>query len=712
MALNAARKDNLRRLLAPRHIAFIGGADAAYCARQAARSFSGPVWGVNPQRSELGGQPCYAKVKDLPAAPDAVFLATPRAAAVQVVGDLNAMGAGGVACFTAGYGELGQAGKQAERELVQAAGDLALVGPNCYGVISYASNAVLWPFAACPPVRQAGGIALIMQSGMIAANLAINQRSAPLAYVISAGNQGMLAIEDYIEALVDDANVSAFGLYMEGMVSVENFAAAAAKALAAGKPIVLLKAGRSAIGGQLTVSHTGSLSGADQAHQALFDQFGIVRVDSPEVLLETLKFMTISGIPRGNRIAAFTCSGGDGLLVADYCEGKNLQLPRPSRAVAAALAGWLPDIATVSNPLDYTTPLWGSADMLPRVFEAALQDEYDAAIFIQDYAPDHIGADNTHYITDAKSYIEATRNAGIPAAICSDLSENMDKSAREMMLGLGVTPLQGIDRGLDAIRNACDYAAHRCRILAHGSNETFHTVAAANCSESEIRLLNEWQSKQKLKAFGLPVPDGLLLPARAGGPEQAPGALSGIAQKIGFPVAVKLVSEQLAHKSDFGAVALNLHTEDEVAGGISRIRNAVAEAKVECEIQGYLVEAMVENVIHELLVGIKRDAQFGMVMVIASGGLWVELIRDAQTLLLPTNEHRVKYALSNLKCYPLLCGYRGGPQCDMDALVGAISGLADFAEANAGTLIAMDINPLMALADGVVVADALLWVTA
>ncbi len=736
--MNKKQRQNLARLLAPRHIAFIGGADADYAAGQCAASFNGPVWGVNPKRTHLGGQICYPMVKDLPEAPDAVFLATPRDSAMQVLKDLNEMGAGGVACFTAGFGERGEAGKQAEKALVEAAGEVALVGPNCYGVISYVNDAILWPFAVGAGKFDIGqcekGIALIMQSGMIAANLAINQRSAPLAYVISAGNQAMLAIEDYIDILADDPKVSAIGIYMEGIVSIERFAASATKALQANKPIVVLKAGHSAIGAQLTISHTGSLSGADEAHQALFDQLGVVRVDAPEILLETLKFMAISGTPGGNRIAAFSCSGGDALMVADYCERKNLALPQHSKSATAELTALLPDIATVSNPLDYTTPLWGNTEVMPKVFSAALKDGFDAAIFIQDYfshndAPEHIKVDNSSYIADAKSYIGAVNEAGIPAAICSDLSENIDQGSREMMVRLGVTPLQGIDRGLEAIFNACVYSVNRSRILKNKHKKSLRVIqttgSSAGLDQGKVRLLNarllnarllnarllnEWDSKQQLKAFGLSVPEGALIAvdALAGGPDIA----EKIAGKTGYPVAVKLVSEQLTHKSDVGAVALNLQTKHDVEQGLAKINAAIKSSNIDCEIQGYLIESMVENVIHELLVGVKQDPQFGLVMVIASGGVWVELIKDAQTLLLPTNENTVKHVLSNLKCYPLLRGYRGRPECDIDALVKTILGLAEFAEANADSLIEMDINPLMVLPDGAVVADALLRVTA
>jgi acyl-CoA synthetase (NDP forming) len=308
--------ENLRRLLSPRHIAFIGGSDADFSASQCAAQFDGPVWGVNPKRETLGGVPCYRQVDDLPEAPDAVFLATPRTAATETIYRLRQIGAGGVACFTAGYGELGAVGQRAEAELIKAAGDMALVGPNCYGLVNYTNGAVLWPFGAGNH-RCHKGVALIMQSGMLPANMIMNDRSVPITHVISAGNQAVLTIEDYIDVLLDDPAVTAIGLYIEGIKNIQKFADAAIKAITVDKPIVVLKAGKSSLGTQISISHTGSMAGTDQAFQALFDQFGMIRVDSPVQMMETLKFLSVSGAPKGYRLAAFTCSGGEAALVAD-----------------------------------------------------------------------------------------------------------------------------------------------------------------------------------------------------------------------------------------------------------------------------------------------------------------------------------------------------------------------------------------------------------
>ena len=690
------RQANLRRLLAPRHIAFIGGRDADFSARQCAALFDGPVWGVNPKRDTLGGQPCYASVDDLPEAPDAVFLATPRAAAAATVAQLSARGAGGVACFTAGFGELGGEGLRAEAELIAAAGDMALVGPNCYGLINFTSGALLWPFGAGSK-RCARGVALVMQSGMLPANMTMNDRSVPISYVVSAGNQAQLAIEDYLDLLVDDDAVTAIGIYLEGVRDIEAFASAALRALRAHKPVVVQKAGSSALGSSISLSHTGSLAGADQAFGAFFEQLGILRVNSPIEMIETLKFLSVSGAPRGRRLAAFTCSGGDAAMVADYCERVGLELPQPSEEAVERLTGLLPDIATAANPLDYTTPLWGNREVMPQVFQALIEDGYDAAVVIQDFPPPHIHADNSPYRNDAASFIEACNAVGIPGAVCSDLSENIDAESRELIIAGGVTPLQGLDAGLDALANACRYGQARARILASG-DAGYRRITVAD-RERESRVLDEATGKALLTQHGVAVPAGQVVTV---------DAVAGIARQLDYPVVLKALSAELPHKSEAGAVRVGLRDENELVSALDAMRDDMADAAPQVRLERVLIEGMVEGALAELMIGVNTDPQFGQILVIASGGVLVELLQDAVTLLLPAQDEQILCALQRLRCYPLLQGYRGKPATDLSQLVAAVRAIADLAAARADRLLEMDVNPLLVTPAGCIAADVML----
>jgi len=690
-------KANLRRLLNPRHIAFVGGHDAAFSASQCTEQFTGPVWGVNPGRKTLGGVPCYPTVRDLPEAPDAVFIATPRSATTDVMRELNAIGAGGAVCFTAGYGELGEEGQRAERELVEAAGDMALVGPNCYGLVNYTNGAILWPFGAGKSGCQRG-IALIMQSGMLPANMTMNDRSVPITFVISAGNQSVLAIEDYMEELVQDSRVTAIGIYAEGIKDIGKFSQAAVKALQAEKPVAIIKAGQSEIAASLSMTHTGSLSGSDDAFQALFDQLGVIRVEAPAEMLETLKFLSVSGAPKGNHIAGFTCSGGDAAMLADRCNQAGLVLPHPGEQTKATLTQLLPDIATVTNPLDYTTPLWGNREVMPEVFGAMVAEGYDAAVVIQDFPPHHIHSDLNLYHNDACSFITACGEKGIPAAVCSDLPENIDRQTREMMIAEGITPLQGIDTGINALANACRYGIRRHKLMAEQSDIGFTPLTVPGKNKT-CTVLDEWEGKKQLKSAGVSIPNGQLCAI-----EQVPGAVI----EVDYPVAVKAVSQSLPHKSEAGALMIGLHNDEEVAAAVAQIQRSIQRFNSALSVTHVLIETMVEDVVAELLVGIDTDPQFGQIMVIAGGGVWVELIKDKSTLLLPTSAPKILQALQQLKIFSLLQGFRGRPGCNLDQLVETIMCIARFAADNRDQIVEMDINPLVVTTNTAVAADVMI----
>lgn len=690
--------ENLKRLLSPRSIACIGGADAAFAIRCCMEAgFNGPVWGVNPRRDTLGGQPCFPSVAALPDSPDAVFLAIPAAACIETVVALRDKKAGGVVCFTAGFGELGESGKASERQMIAAAGDMALVGPNCSGLLNFVKSAPLWPFHH-RGTQVDKGVALITQSGMLGNTLTLNQRSLEFSYVISSGNQAMLGIEDYLEALVQDPAVTAIGLYIESLGDIPRFADAAVDCLKRGIPIVVQKAGSSEIGSRLTITHTGSLSGADELYQALFDRLDIIRVTSPVMMLETLKFLTISGAPQGTRVAAFTCSGGDATMVADAGERCGLTFPQPTNAVARDLERRLPDIATVSNPLDYTTPLWGDEQKLPGVLRSMLSDGYDAALMVQDFPPPDLATDNMEYLADTRSFISVTSQAGIPAAVASCLPENLDKAARDMMIAGGVAPLQGVHDALRAVSYAACYGSSRAQLLSLAQERELAMPKVTGMGDG-VEVLDEWQGKKRLEAAGIPVPPGELTNAKLA---------AATAARIGFPVAVKMVSAGLPHKTEMGAIKTDLHAPDEVSAAVAEIRQSVYDRAPQAATDVFLIERMITAPVAEILLGVRHDAKFGQALVLASGGTLVELVGDSVTLLLPADRFAVSHALSSLKISPLLDGYRGQLKCDRTMLVERILQLADFAQTHRNELVELDINPLMIGPEDVVAVDVLL----
>ncbi len=689
------RRDKLQRLLRPRHIALIGGSDAVTVAGECARiGFEGPVWPVNPKRDEIGGHPCFASIGDLPEPPDAVFLAVNRDAALDAIARLAAIGAGGVVCYTAGFAEIGGEGAEAEAQLIEAAGDLALIGPNCYGLLNYIDKVALWPFAHggyCPGY----GAAIITQSGMLSSDLTMSQRSVPFAYMISAGNQSVLRLDDFIDVMAERPEVRAIGLHIEGLRDVPVFAEAALKALQAGKPIVALKTGTSQVGAQLTVSHTGSLSGTDDLYDALFERVGIIRVHSPAQLLETLKFLCVAGVPAGRRISGFTCSGGGATMLADHGERIGLEFPQPSALTENALKQLLPHTATVSNPLDYTTPIWGIREKTEPVFHAMLGDEYDASVIVQDYPAPGLDESKQHYLNDAESFIAATRGAGLPAAVCSTLPENIDAETREMLIANGVAPMQGITETLDAIRAACWFGERREAIL-EVPPEPLPLLPGPS---GKSGLLDEAEGKARLAAAGIPVPSGVVACA---------GEAVSAAEGLGFPVAVKMISVNLPHKTEAGAVALGLQSGEQLEAAVAQMKRDVDAYDRDAGTDRYLVERMVDKPVAELLVSVRTDPQFGQAMTIASGGVLVELIDDAVTVLLPAREVEIEAALDRLKVSRLIDGFRQKAGGNREQVVGVLHRLAAYAVANSAALEEIEINPLLVLPNDVCAVDVLM----
>lgn len=674
------RRANLDRLLKPRHVAVIGGRDAETVAAECKRiGFTGPFWPVNPKRSHIGGHACFASLEDLPEVPDAVFLAVPKDAAIESLEKLSAMGAGGVVCYTAGFGETGTEGAEAEARLVRAAGDLALVGPNCYGVINYVDKVALWPFThggSCP----GHGAAIITQSGMLSSDFTMSQRGVPFAYMVSAGNQTLLRLEDFVDALAERPEVRAIGLHIEGLKDVTAFERAARKSLALGKPIVALKTGTSRLGSSLTVSHTGSLSGTEELYDALFDRLGIIRVDSPAQLLETVKFLCVAGVPKGPRLAGLTCSGGGATMLADYAERLDLSFTPPDAATAERLRAQLPATATVSNPLDYTTPIWGIPDKTRPVFDTLFAQGHDAAVIVQDYPAPGLDESKPWYRNDTLSFIAAAQAQRLPAAVCSTIPENLDAETRDFLVTAGVAPMQGIEECMRAIAGAVWHGRRRAEIAADAQRPLLGPRAGA-----APRLIDEADAKKRLAASGIAVPQ-----SRTG----SGGEIASLSEQLGYPVALKMVSAKLPHKTEAGAVKLGLKSAAEVAAAAQRMTADVTAFNAAAVTDCFLVERMVAPPVAELMVSIRRDPQFGLAMTLAAGGVLVELLADATTLLLPASRADLARALSRLRINRLLDGYRGKPAASREALLDTLERLAAFAADAANGVAEIEINPL------------------
>lgn len=696
---------DLARLLGPRSICAVGGREAARVVEQCRRmDFAGPIYPVHPSRREMAGLPCVRSVEDLPEPPDAAFVGVRRERTVEVVRALAARGAGGAVCYASGFAESGTAGAALQTALVEAAGDMPILGPNCYGFVNYLEGAPLWPDQHGG--RRCGrGVAILSQSSNLAITLTMNLRAVPIAAVATLGNRALVGTADVLDALLEDGRITAVGVLVETLEDAPALAAAARKAREKRIPIVACKLGRSEEGARLTLSHTASLAGSDRNAAAFFRRAGIGRAHSLPALLETLKLLHAGGPLGGRDIASLSCSGGEAALMADAIGRRRLRARPLTRAERERVGATLDDLVTVSNPLDYHTFIWGDAERLADTFAAMLGCRFDLGVLVID-PPRRDRCGDAEWRTALDAFGNALERAGARGCVLATLPESLPEALSEALLARGIAPLAGVDDGLAAVEAAADIGqawAAGGRIEVEASPRSPAALAGAGVgaganagtggSWRRETVLTEPEAKERLARAGVPVPRGEVVRS----PEEAVAA----AVRVGLPVAVKAVGRELVHKSERGAVRLGLETPDAI--------EAAARALLPLG-DGLLVERMVGDGVAEVLVGIACDPHVGPVLVVGSGGVLAELIGDRAVLLAPASREEIEAALSGLKAAALVEGFRGRPAGDRAALVEAVLTIQRAALDRTGRLSELDVNPIIVrpAGRGVVAVDAVM----
>ena len=668
-------KRDFSRLFHPKSVAVIGG--GAWCVqviRQLEKfDFQGEIWPVHPKSKEVAGHAAFARLEDLPKAPDASFIGINRFATVETVKVLQDMGAGGAVCFASGFSEASaedSASDDLQAQLVQAAGDMPILGPNCYGVINAVDGAALWPDQhGCSHVDR--GVAILTQSSNIAINLTNQQRGLPIAYVATCGNMAQSSQAEIAAALLEDERVTAIGLHIEGFSDLRAWERLAQKAQARSIPIVALKVGLSEQAQTATVSHTASLAGSDAGAQALLDRLGIVRVWDLPVFLETLKIFHMAGPLASNRVASISCSGGEASLVADTAHGRDVVFPPLNSVQTSNLSNALGPMVALANPLDYHTYIWRDKDAMTKAWAAMTDPSIGITMTIVDYPP----TDAEDWECATAAAVNVHQQTGQVVAVVASLPELMPPDVAARLQEGGVIPLYGVREAVEVIEAAS------CR---RGAQAQPLLLARSVACESEI--LTEAQAKAEFAQFGMDVPQSLGV--------HSDQELLKAAEQIGAPLVLK--GQGIAHKTEMGAVRVGLDPSEVEAAARSMPTNS------------FLIEEMVSDGVAELLVGVTRDPAHGFVLTIAAGGILTELVSDRVSVLIPTNDETLKQALSRLKVAKLLNGYRGQPAAHMDAILGAIHALEDYVLANALLLEEAEINPLICTPSRAVVADALI----
>ncbi|MCV2894846.1 acetate--CoA ligase family protein [Lentibacter sp. XHP0401] len=666
---------DLFRLLNPRAIAVIGGGVWCSSIIKAAEmiGYDGEIFPVHPEGKVIAGRQAVRSLAEWDGPIDAAFIGVNRNATISVVRELRALKAGGAVCFASGFSEAGAElsdGADLQAELVAAAGEMPILGPNCYGFINALEGAAIWPDQhGCKRVER--GVAILAQSSNIAINLTMQKRALPIAYVVACGNMAQTSQAQIALALLDDSRVSAIGLHIEGFGDTAEWHALALKAAAKGIPLLALKVGKSEHAQAATVSHTASLAGSHAGANALLKRLGIARVPDIPSFLETLKLLHTVGRLDHPSLATVSCSGGEASLAADTVHGRALRLPPLSAPQRTALFEALGPKVALANPLDYHTYIWRDTARMTDTFAALSGPETGITLAIVDYP--HTDASDWICATDA--VLGAAKRTGRPYGVVATLPELMPLDVAARFMGSGVVPFMGLTEAITAVE-----AAAQPSIIAP-------EAPLAGGALGSAETLSEHASKAELARFGVPVPASLRITSL--------GSLDTQLANLTFPLVLK--AEGMAHKSDSGGVALGLTTPDAVHSAATKMGGT-----------SWLVEEMTIGTVAELLVGVTRDEAHGLLLTLGAGGVMTELLQDTVSMLLPVTAQGIKQALTGLKCAPLLTGYRGKPAANIEAITQVILSVQDYVVAHAPLIGEVEINPLLCTPDRAVAVDALI----
>jgi acyl-CoA synthetase (NDP forming) len=693
---------DLRRLLSPRSVAVVGASDkpgalgASVVSNLERNRFAGEIHLINPKRAEIGGRPCLASIADLPLDVDVAVLAIPRAGVLDAVRALAARRCGAAVIFSAGFAEGGEQGLADQRELARIAAEAGMVieGPNCLGLVNYAERIPLtFVETLVPSPGPGGGIGIVSQSGAMAAVLGTTflSRAMNLTLSVSTGNEAGSGVEDYVEHLVADPGTRVIAMIVEQFRQPQRFLAAAKAARAAGKLIVLLHPGKSSAARESAATHTGAMAGDYALMRAMVERGGVVFAETLEELGDIAEIASrCPALPCGG-LAVLGESGAFKALTLDLCEELELDLPPLTDADAPAVRAAMPDFVAVSNPLDITAQGLVEPDIYARLLAALQADDRFGCI-----VAGIIQTDPTTLAIKLPPLMRAL--AGGPLAkpvIYAGLDEGAPPSDADIarLRAAGVPVFPSTERAFRAIARLASLARR---------DLTERTPAPVSLDLPLGRgVIPEYQAKAWLTPVGIAFPPG----GFASTLEEA----AAVAARIGYPVAIKAQSAALGHKSDAGGVILNLGDEEALQAAWDRLFANIAAHDPGLELDGVLVEAMGRRGV-ELIVGAKRDPQWGPVVLVGFGGVTAELLHDVRLLTPDMTEQTIVAEIGRLKAARLLQGYRGAPPCD----VGAVAELAvRLMDVMAGTpaMAEIDLNPVIVYPAGeaIVALDALIY---
>jgi acetate---CoA ligase (ADP-forming) len=653
-------------LMQPKSVAVIGAsqrAPAAGVAREPRgnrvirnlRNFGYPgrIVAINPKYSEVMDCPCYPDLAAIPEPVDCIVLAVPNRHVPDLLESAAGAGVRAGVVFSAGFAEIGEAGKQrqARLEALSKERDFLICGPNCYGVLNVFGKAPLFA-SLIPQGFLAGPVALVSQSGGLSttiANALMLNRHVGLSHIVSCGNQAGVTIEEYLNYLVEDKNTGVVAAFVEGFKQPARLMAVAQKAIAHNKPLIILKGGRSEVSQRAAATHSGSLAGAAEVVDAAFRQGGIVQVRSLNELIDTVSLFSCETFVKrhngGRRIGVLSGSGGECTLVSDAAMNVGLEVPELSADSKARLPEVLPDFGNLNNPLDGTGAMYDDEKIFPRLLQALIDDANIDIVTVNleanDPRPKELKSGNRFSLAIANAANAANKPI---ATFSSVVGGPVDPDILLPLRAAGVPVMEGAECAMSALHHLADYRRFR---KSWQKSEEKYGAGVPSHPKLPSGILPAESAFRLLDSFGIPVVPTVL----TRNAEEAAAA----SERIGFPVALKIESAQITHKSDVGGVALNLTSSSEVRVAFTRIRNQVTTQNPSAEIAGIVVQGMTPEGV-EMILGIKRDPLFGPVVVCGFGGVLVELLKDVAIGIPPLSHEQARNLLAGLRGWPFVDG--------------------------------------------------------
>ena len=702
-------RTDIERFFNPQSIAIIGASqDLVTISGQPLKhllshGYKGKLFPVNPKYQEISGVKCWPSLEALPESPELALILVNASRVPDMLTACGKKGIPYVIIFSSGFSEMGGAGVAAQQKLAEIAQqyDIGVIGPNCQGMIN-AADAVYAGFGSVFNANYDGGtVSMVSQSGgfgFSVMNLSSLDGGLPFRQMVTTGNEIGVSTLDFMDYFIRDPKTEIIGTYIEGVKDARRILATGDKALAAGKPILMWKVGNTEQGQKAAASHTANLGGAMALYKAAFRQKGIIQVEDIQDLVDYGRALRGKRLPKGNRLAIITISGGAGILMTDEIIAGGMQMAQLAPETVAKLKEFVPSFGSVGNPVDVTAAIFNDLTLINRTLQAINDDPG----------------------VDCIAMINASLQGEIAQKVASEIvavAAKTDKpifiswSARDVVApeAYGALDAALIPHYKSPVRCGRALAAVSWYAEARRRNEAqkndkppvIHKPAAQDMLKGKTGDVAEYAAKQVLAEYGIPVTQETLATSR--------DAAVAAAQKIGFPVAMKVQSSDISHKTEAKAVKLNVADAAAVGAAYDEILRNAKAYKADARIDGVLVQEMVGGGI-EAIVGITNDALFGPAVMFGLGGIFAEVMKDVSFRLAPITPAIAREMIVEIKGYPVLAGARGKPPADVEALVDTLVKLSALAMDLKDRVGELDINPLIIRpkGQGVTAADALI----